>query len=54
MHKKMQRKVLPDGLGLNRLSNNWLETPSPNPGSGYPIVLPGWVWWFFIFYAKSL
>jgi hypothetical protein len=39
MHKKMQRKVLPDGLGLNQLSNNRLETPSPDPRSGYPIVL---------------
>ncbi len=38
MHKKMQRKVLPDGLGLNQLSNNRLETPSPDPGLGYPIV----------------
>jgi hypothetical protein len=36
----MQRKVLPDGLGLNRLSNNQLKNPSPDPRSGYPIVLP--------------
>ncbi len=40
MHKKMQRKILLDGLGLNQLSNNRLETPSPNPRSGYLIVLP--------------
>jgi hypothetical protein len=53
MHKKMQRKVLPDGLGLNQLSNNRLETLSSNPGSGYPIVLPGWVWWFFLFSMLS-
>jgi hypothetical protein len=45
----MQRKVLPDGLGLNLLSNNRLEISSPNPGSGYPIVLSGWVWWGFYF-----
>jgi hypothetical protein len=49
MHKKMQKKVLPDGLGLNQLSKNQLETPSPNPGLGYPIVLPGWVWKVFYF-----
>ena len=41
MHKASEEIVLPDGLGLNQCSNNQSKTPSPDPGSGFPMCFQG-------------
>ncbi len=38
--KASKEIVLPDGLGLNRCSNNRSKTPSPDPGLGFPMCFP--------------